>query len=163
MKVIGDFLIKYKPKNREELKKLVEDKSVDLIEIDTSLITDMSYLFYLSNRKNNESFKGIEFWNTSNVNNMACMFRLCENFNQPLNRWNVSNVVNMEGMFEHCREFNQTLYNWDTENVTNMSHMFYGCLKLSEMSIFPKNSQVNTNSMYKDILWNYRCNGSFYL
>ena len=39
--------MKYKPQTKEELKKLVEDESIYLGDIDTSLITDMSNLFLL--------------------------------------------------------------------------------------------------------------------
>ena len=38
-------MYKYKPKDKEELKKLVEDNNIYLGDIDTSLITDMSHLF----------------------------------------------------------------------------------------------------------------------
>ncbi|HEG5033987.1 TPA: BspA family leucine-rich repeat surface protein, partial [Campylobacter coli] len=36
---------KYTPKTKEELQALVEDESIYLGDIDTSEITDMSYLF----------------------------------------------------------------------------------------------------------------------
>ncbi|WP_236847978.1 hypothetical protein [Campylobacter devanensis] len=35
----------YKPETRDELKELVDDLSINLGDIDTSLITDMSLLF----------------------------------------------------------------------------------------------------------------------
>ena len=35
----------YKPKTRDKLKELVDDLSINLGDIDTSLITDMSLLF----------------------------------------------------------------------------------------------------------------------
>ena len=34
-------------------------------------------------------------WDTSNVENMSCMFFETENFNFPLNSWNVGNVIKM--------------------------------------------------------------------
>ncbi|EOH7710691.1 BspA family leucine-rich repeat surface protein, partial [Campylobacter coli] len=70
---------KYTPKTKEELKALVKDESIYLGDIDTSEITDMSYLFANSTRKD---FSGIEKWNTSKVITMAHMFSLCRFFNQ---------------------------------------------------------------------------------
>lgn len=88
---------KYHPKTKNELQELIENPQINLDEIDTSKITDMSKLFYQSKRKD---FSGIEDWDVSNVTNMAMMFYEAESFNQPLNKWNVSNVANMSMMFE---------------------------------------------------------------
>lgn len=64
-------MAKYSPKTKEELEKLVSDESVNLGDIDTSAITDMSNLFEGSDR---EDFSGIEKWDFSNVENMGSMF-----------------------------------------------------------------------------------------
>ena len=61
----------FQPKTKSELKALVENPKVNLGEIDTRLITDMSELFRESSRKD---FSGIETWNVSNVTNMSYMF-----------------------------------------------------------------------------------------
>ena len=115
---------KYKPKTREELKSLVDDLSINLSDIDTSAITDMSWLFYNSERKD---FSGIENWDVSSVTDMSGMFEYCKKFNQPLNDWNVSSVTNMSYMFYNCKKFNQPLSGWDVSSVTDMSYMFDGC------------------------------------
>ncbi|TVL42354.1 BspA family leucine-rich repeat surface protein [Brachyspira hyodysenteriae] len=112
---------KYKPATKEELKNLVFTDSVKLSDIDTSLITDMSYLFYKSERKD---FEGIEDWDTSHVEDMSFMFFWAIEFNRTLNSWNVSNVRNMSGMFQAAMKFNQPLYKWNTSNVKTMSFMF---------------------------------------
>ena len=134
---------KYSPKTKENLQKLVNDNSVNLGDIDTSAITDMSNLFEDSER---EDFSGIENWDTSSVKNMADMFcgsKFNQNindwnvskvkdmssmfrdtpFNQPLDNWNVSNVTDMSCMFS-CTPFNQSLNGWNVSSVKNMSHMF---------------------------------------
>ncbi|ACN83246.1 BspA family leucine-rich repeat surface protein [Brachyspira hyodysenteriae] len=112
---------KYKPATKEELKNLVFTDSVKLSDVDTSLITDMSYLFYKSERKD---FEGIEDWDTSHVEDMSFMFFWAIEFNRTLNSWNVSNVRNMSGMFQAAMKFNQPLYKWNTSNVKTMSFMF---------------------------------------
>ena len=79
-------MAKYSPKTKEELEQLVSDESVNLGDIDTSAITDMSNLFEGSDR---EDFSGIEKWDFSNVENVADMFlgmavdiasKICEQF-----------------------------------------------------------------------------------
>lgn len=79
-------VIKYKPKDKQELYALINDESIKLSSIDTSLITDMSELFEDSQR---EDFSGIGSWNVSNVENMRSMFSGVKNFNEDISRWNV--------------------------------------------------------------------------
>ena len=57
-------MAKIQPVTNDELKILVQDESIYLGDIDVSLITDMSSLFYDSKRKD---FSGIEAWDVSNV------------------------------------------------------------------------------------------------
>ncbi|TLD88505.1 BspA family leucine-rich repeat surface protein [Helicobacter sp. MIT 03-1614] len=113
---------KYKPNKRDELKALIKDESINLKDIDISLITDMSFVFSDSERKD---FSGIEDWDMSKVTNTNYMFYNAKNFNHPLNKWDMSNVSSMKGMFYEAQSFNQPLDKWDTRNVTNMSEMFY--------------------------------------
>ncbi|EOG8842796.1 BspA family leucine-rich repeat surface protein [Campylobacter jejuni] len=117
-------MAKFTPDTKEELQALVKDESIYLGDIDTSKITDMSYLFEISTRTD---FSGIEKWDVSSVRDMAYMFYGCTSFNQPLGDWNVSNVKDMACMFKGCSTFNQDISSWDTSNVKDMSHMFYGC------------------------------------
>ncbi|MBF7041973.1 DUF285 domain-containing protein [Campylobacter volucris] len=118
----------YHPKTKDELKELIKDE-VNLKDIDTRFITDMSELFKNSTRSD---FKGLEYWDVSNVKNMASMFECCENFNQDLSSWNISKVKNMDFMFENCVNFNQDLSNWDTSKVDYMHKMFKNCHKLDK-------------------------------
>ena len=64
-------MVKYSPKSCDELKELINDESVNLGDIDTSAIDDMSNLFEDSKR---EDFSGIEKWNVSSVEEMSDMF-----------------------------------------------------------------------------------------
>ena len=129
--------LKYFPKDKEELIALVADESIKLDEIDTSKITDMSFLFceakdetrarnYLSQcglavRKD---YKGIGKWDVSNVETMEKMFFDNEKFNEPIGEWDVSNVKDFNYMFSGARFFNQDLSSWDMSNVKDMSWMF---------------------------------------
>lgn len=125
LKIINDSGKKhrYKPQSKEELITLIEDESIYLGDIDTSLITDMSDLFYLSERTD---FSGIEKWNVSNVEDMSCMFYKAELANPDVSSWDVSNVVNMRYMFCGAEQANPDVSSWDVSNVEDMSYMFLG-------------------------------------
>lgn len=89
--------------------------------LDTSLVTDMSGLFY-----ENEFCAGIDIsrWNVSNVKNMAYMFAI-STFNGDISNWDVSNVTAMNSMFEYCKAFNSDISHWNVANVMYMSYMFH--------------------------------------
>ena len=112
---------KYHPKTLRELRELCNDNSINLGDIDTSKITDMSGLFFMSDRKD---YSGIETWDVSHVKYMSYMFAEAESFNQPLNDWDVSQVEDMSYMFRYAESFNQPLNNWNVSRVKNMSYMF---------------------------------------
>ena len=113
----------YHPNTRDELQELV-DKLIDergedanLNDIDTSEITDMSYLF------SNINFTGdISQWDVSNVTNMRAMFSHSK-FNGDISQWDVSNVTNMKSMFYNSK-FNGNISEWDISKVEDMHRMF---------------------------------------
>lgn len=113
--------MEYKPKNQEELKRLIDDESVYLGDIDTSLIIDMHALFNKSVRKD---FSGIGTWNVENVRDMCGMFYYAESFNQDISSWNVSKVSDMSLMFCEAKSFNQNLDSWDISSLKDVESMF---------------------------------------
>nr|WP_236847499.1 DarT ssDNA thymidine ADP-ribosyltransferase family protein [Campylobacter lanienae] len=119
----------YAPQSKDELKGLIYNKDIYLGDIDTSAITDMSGLFYWSER---EDFSGIDNWDVSSVIDMSEMFAVCRNFNQSLDNWNVSNVKYMNSMFYKVKNFNQPLDSWNVSSVVNMIRMFAGCKNFNQ-------------------------------
>jgi surface protein len=129
------------PKSKYELVRIIKDYcekngwNSDLNFIDTSLITDMRFLFGILDEEGYglDRFNGdISKWDVSNVKDMEYMFCNATTFNQPLNNWNVSNVDNMFGMFWNAEKFNQPLNNWDVSNVKSMSYMFQYAEKFNQ-------------------------------
>ena len=118
----------YHPKSRKKLKELVNKlikehgNDANLNDIDTSEITDMSYMFGYS------EFNGdISNWNVSNVKYMLSMFYKSKftGKNGDLSNWDVSNVKNMNYMFYESK-FNGDISNWNVRNVKDMFAMFNG-------------------------------------
>ena len=140
----------YYPKTKDELEDIIKQKiesegnECDLNDIDTSNITDMSWLFEhsefngdisrwdVSNVTNmNNMFYGSKFngdisnWNVSNVTSMVSVFASSK-FNGDISKWNVSNVTNMPGMFAFSK-FNGDISKWDVSNVKFKLNIFYNC------------------------------------
>ncbi len=118
---------KHCPRSKLELRNLILDKSVNLGEIDTSLINDMSHLFEptLEGEQVREDFSGIGNWDTSNVVDMSYMFCYTTFFNESILQWDVSRVTSMRGMFQFATKFNQPLKGWNVGYVQDMGSMFY--------------------------------------
>ena len=93
----------YQPKNRKELKDLIDERVVkegsrcDLNDIDVSLVTDMSYLFYASGFNGN-----ISKWDVSNVTNMNAMFAYSD-FDQDISKWKINSKCWANDIFYRCR------------------------------------------------------------
>ena len=102
----SDNPINFQPETRDELKTAVDEWIVDSYNAsstygdintwDTSLISNMSELFY-----DNGTFNGdISDWDVSSVTDMGYMFEDATSFNQDISDWDVSSVTDMDGMFD---------------------------------------------------------------
>lgn len=137
------------PKTNDELEIIVYERikldglDCDLNDIDTSLITDMSYVFYQL------CFNGdISKWNVSNVKDMSSMFAYSK-FNGDISRWDVSNVERMAGTF-FSSEFNQDISNWCVDNTTNMYYAFAYSVFDRDISRWKINKDCSVENMFLD-------------
>ena len=117
------------PTTKRELQALVDNLEVNLGDIDTSEISDMSHLFSDSKRTD---FTGIEEWDVSKAESMSWMFRSVEAFNQDIGSRDTSNVRDMSGMFYEASKFNQDISKWDTSRVWRMAFMFGGATNFNQ-------------------------------
>lgn len=165
----GETLIK--PKDKKELRKLIEDTigkdglNCDLNFIDTSLIVDMSRIFQDSKfngdiskwdtskvRFMNEMFSDSEFngdiskWDTSNVTEMTGMFHNSK-FNGDISKWNTSKVITMREMFSDSR-FNGDISKWNTSEVLNMKNMFMSSVFNQDISKWDTSKVTDMNNMF---------------
>ena len=101
-----------------------------------------------------DDITGIEYLNTSEVTNMANMFKGCINLTAiDLSHFNTSKVTDMEYMFYDCQQLSQLdVSHFNTSNVTNMEGMFDGCQRLSQLDVtnFNTSNVTNMERMFDD-------------
>ena len=118
----------------------------DITTWDTSLLTDISWLF-----ADNTTFNGdISGWDVSNVTNMTKTFYKSTNFNKPIGNWDVSKVTRMFEMFHSCTWFNQPLDEWDVSKVTDMRYMYQNATAFDQPIKYwtPKTSGIMFYNMF---------------
>ena len=107
----------------------VEINEIDISKYDTSNVENMSCLFCDSEIT---SIKGLTNLKTSNVTNMSSMFQRLTLSSLDLSNFDTSNVTNMSDMFANCSNL-VTIYaseKFVTTKVTNDDSMFYNVTKL---------------------------------
>ena len=127
--------------------------SIDLSNLDTSGMTNMSNMF-----SDNTSLTNITFgdnFNTANVINMSGMFRNCTILKTiDLSSFDTSNATLMGSMFMNCQGLqNLDLKSFNTSNVTNMLYMFYNCSSLTSLDL----SSFNTSNVERMDAMFYNC------
>ena len=114
---------------------------LEVLEIDTTNVTDMGYMFYNCKTLTSLDLSGFD---TSKVTNMYGMFYNCNKLTSlNLSNFDTSNVTNMGAMFNNCNNLiSLNLSNFDTKNVTNMNSMFNNCNNLIYIKAYECSSQT---------------------
>ena len=101
---------------------------------DTSLITDMSYMF---DDCQNLISVDLSSFDTSNVREMNGLFGGCENLvSIDLSSFDTSQVTDMSAMFSGCINLSSVdISGFDTSQVTNMDSMFATCMALEYIDV----------------------------
>ncbi len=119
--------------------------------LDTSLVTDMSYMFF----NNVNDTLDLSHFNTSNVTNMNHMFTGMENLaSLDLSHFDTSNVTDMSNMFTGLSGLTSlNLNHFDTSKVTLMRAMFSGMSGLTslDLSHFDTSKVTNMGGMFSNM------------
>ena len=100
------------------------------------------------------SIEGIENLDTSNVTDMTCMFRYCNNLQSiDLNNFDTENVTNMYSMFDGCSKLTSlNLSSFNTKNVTNAEQMFGQMIGLTSLDLSSFDTSKLTSA--RRMFWN---------
>ena len=148
-------------------------QSIDLSGLDTSQVTNMSYMFHnCSNVSNLDTSRfntsqvtdmggmfsycvkltslDVSSFDTSKVTNMKFMFWNCENLSSlDVSSFDTSRVTDMPWMFAVCRNLTSLdVSGFNTSQVTDMGNMFYTCEKLTSLDVSGFDTSQVTN-MYE--------------
>ena len=110
--------------------------SINFINLDTSNVTDMSWMFNRSNKL--KEIKGLNKCNTNKVTKMNSMFQQCnELISLDLSNFNTSNVTDIEGMFHNCNIFKEIkgINNFNTNKVIKMNSKFQKCKEFPKFAL----------------------------
>ena len=123
--------------------------------LDTSNVTDMSYMFY---RNYVLESLDVSHFKTDMVEKMNDMFDSCSKIKSlDVSGFKTNKVTTMEWMFDLCREMTNIigLTSFNTENVNEMRGMFARCSSLNTIDVSSFNienvkSGVGLNHMFHD-------------
>ena len=79
------------------LNTMISDEQ-DVTKVVTSLLTDMSNMFFLGDETYSNFNQDISSWDVSNVTKMESMFYNATSFNQDLSSWNVDVVISCNNL-----------------------------------------------------------------
>lgn len=121
--------------------------TLDLSSFDTSNVTNMSRMFDGSYAT---EIKGLNKFNASKVTDMSWMFRESKATSLDLSSFDTSKVTSMYGMFAYSKATSINLSSFDTSNVTEMSFMFYSSFATSlDLSSFNTSKVTNMEYMFE--------------
>lgn len=135
------------PTHKSTFSKLSSFEGLNLL--DTSQVTNMSYMFYYCLGLTNLD---VSPFNTFNVTNMDSMFSACVSLTSlSLSNFDTSHVTSMSSMFKDCVSLTDVdVSNFETECVINMSNMFAACFDLTTLDVshFNTSNTVNMADMF---------------
>ncbi len=118
-------------------------KTIDVSGLDTSKVTDMSFMFCNCFEVTSIKLDGMD---TSKVTNMRCMFNDCRELpSLDLSSFDTSLVTDMHNMFDYNRKMVTLTFgeNFKTDNVEDMEGMFSTCEILASLDV----SHFNTSKV----------------
>lgn len=105
----------YTPKTKEELVmnivELLNRGETDLNVIDTSGITDMSWLFNEVEKQVHVGSIDISNWDVSELVDISYMFANCPDVEVDLTSWNIISVRYKTGIFVGCKQLHKIFAN----------------------------------------------------
>ena len=119
-------------------------ENINLENLDTSQVTDMSGMFsYCSSLTNLD----LSSFSTSQVTDMSSMFSGCDLLiDLNLSSFDTRQVTDMSFMFAYSDSLtNLNLSSFNTSQVTDMSSMFAGCNSLTNLNLSSFNTSQVTN------------------
>lgn len=142
--VAGNLDTLYKPNYISFRQYKGDNLDYELSNLDTSKVTDMSFMFYSCSNLNSLN---LSKFNTSNVTNMTYMFEGCSKIKSlNLSNLDTSKVTNMSYMFESCQNIKSLdLSNFNTSKVTDMRNMFNANTNLNSINLSNFNTSKVTN------------------
>jgi surface protein len=127
--------------------------SVDLSNLDTSNVTNMSEMFVDCFSLEEINFGDID---TNNVTDMNAMFNNCQSLiSLDLSAFDTNNATDMSYMFSGCTSLVEIdLGDIETDSVTNMQGMFNNCTSLNNLDLsgFDTSNVVYMSGMFQDCL-----------
>lgn len=132
----------YAPNEGQSFFNMTNLKTVDVFDLNTSNVTDMSAYFakcYSLNVLGTSLslVRDIKFWDTRKVVSFEKMFIACESLTTlDLRYWNTQKVTSMGSMFAGCTKLsNLNLEGWDTRSVYVMENLFTNCSNMSSLQL----------------------------
>ena len=132
------------PNSSYLFRKFTQAKMIDLSNLDTSHVTNMTSMF--SGDENLTSINFGQNFDTSNVTDMKSLFNECSSLTSlDLSNFDTRKVTNMMTMFSANMDLKTITFgqNFDTSNVTNMREMFGQCHSLTNLDL----SNFNTSKV----------------
>ena len=129
---------------------LVKCDTIDLKNLNTSKVTDFSYMFF-----NCSSVKQLDLssFDTRQAVSFSRMFKDCDSLDSlDLSSFDTRGAYEFDWMFEKCSGLTSIdVSSFNTESATDMNGMFYECRKLKNLDL----RNFSTNNV-KDMSWMFK-------